>query len=169
MNVKPVPGTHLSLSNVTMAKSPVTINIGSSASGVIPRQTAVLEQQLKKLSFCVLLLYRIFYYFAVLSLYSTRTQNTWRRGLALGSGPDARILRYPTQNIPTCWYLWRWVTHIFRVLPDAKPKSCVLPDAKYKRKPVEYGLRWVPTQNSGVGHVRFTFFVLITFALGPFF
>ena len=40
-----------------------------------------------------------------LSLYSTRTQNTWRRGLALGNAPDARFLRYPTQNIPTCWYI----------------------------------------------------------------
>ena len=47
-----------------------------------------------------------------LSLYSTRTQNTWRRGSALGSAPDARLLRYPTQNIPTCWYLWRWVTQV---------------------------------------------------------
>ena len=41
------------------------------------------------------------------ALYSTRTQNTWRRGLALGNAPDARILRYPTQNIPTCWYILR--------------------------------------------------------------
>ena len=40
--------------------------------------------------------------------------------------------------------------HIFRGLPDAKPKSCVLPDAKPKRKPVEYRLRWVP----GVGSLR---------------
>ena len=31
--------------------------------------------------------------------------------------------------------------------PDAKRKSCVLPDAKPKRKPVEYRLHWVP----GVG------------------
>ena len=44
------------------------------------------------------------------------------------------------------------------VLPDTKPKSCVLPDAKPKRKPVEYRLRWVPTQNLGVGHIDFTFF-----------
>ena len=43
----------------------------------------------------------------LLSLYSTRTQNTWRRGLALGNAPDASILRYPTQNIPTCWYILR--------------------------------------------------------------
>ena len=50
--------------------------------------------------------------------------------------------------------------------PNAKPKICNLPDAKPKRKPVEYRLRWVPTQNSGVGHVHFMFFVLISFALG---
>ena len=58
---------------------------------------------------------------------------------------------------------------IFCALPDTKPKSCVLPDAKPKRKPVEYRLRWVPTQNSGVGHVHFTFFVSISFALGHVF
>ena len=55
---------------------------------------------------------------------------------------------------------------IFRVLADAKPKSSVLADAQHKRKPVEYRLRWVPTQNSGVGHVHFMFFVLFSFALG---
>ena len=74
---------------------------------------------------------------------------------------------------------WRWLTPpmpYFRLgdtnmlvsenakTPDAKPKICVLPDAKPKRKPVEYRLRWVPTQNSGVGHVHFMFFVLISLA-----
>ena len=47
---------------------------------------------------------------------------------------------------------------VYFALGDAKPKSCVLPDAKPKRKPVEYRLRWVPTQNLGIGHVHFTFF-----------
>ena len=47
----------------------------------------------------------------------------------------------------------------FAFLPHAKPKSCVLPDAKPKRKPVEYRSRWVPTQNFRVGHVHFMFFV----------
>ena len=70
-------------------------------------------------------------------------QNYWRRVL----------LRQVTQKI-------------IRVLADAKPKSCVLADAQPKRKPVVYRLRWVPTQNSGVGHVHFMFFVLISFALG---
>ena len=76
---------------------------------------------------------------------------------------------------------WRWLTpdtpHVSlgdtnmlvsenAKTPDAKPKICVLPNAKPKRKPVEYRLRWVPTQNSGVVHVHFMFFVLISFALG---
>ena len=47
----------------------------------------------------------------------------------------------------------------FSRLPDAKPKSCVLPDANPRCQPVEYRLRWVPTQNAGVGHVHFMFFV----------
>ena len=34
-----------------------------------------------------------------LSLYSTRTQNTWRRGLALGNAPDARILGWGYQHV----------------------------------------------------------------------
>ena len=62
-----------------------------------------------------------------------------------------------------------WSQHkpfIICVLAHAKPKICVLADAKPKRKPVEYRLRWVPTQNSGVDHVHFMFFVLISFVLG---
>ena len=87
--------------------------------------------------------------------------------LALGVG----VGQYPRcQNfalgIPTCWYLGANANPLIWVLPDTKPKICVLPDAKPKRKPVEYRLRWVPTQNSGVGHVHFMFFVLISFALG---
>ena len=34
-----------------------------------------------------------------LSLYSTRTQNTWLRGLALGNAADARILRWGYQHV----------------------------------------------------------------------
>ena len=100
----------------------------------------------------------------LLSLYSTRTQNTWRRRLALGNASDARILRYPTQKIPTCWYLWRWVKQIFRFLPDAKPKICVTPDANPRRQSVEYRWRWASGVGAGVGHVHFIFFVLISFA-----
>ena len=89
--------------------------------------------------------------------------------LALGVG----VGQYPgRQNfalgIPICWYLGSNANPLICVLPDAKPKICVLPDAKPKIcvlpdakpkcKPVEYRLRWVPTQNSGVGHVHFMFF-----------
>ena len=89
--------------------------------------------------------------------------------LALGTfaSPNAKDSTFasPDAKIPTCWYLLRKVTQNFCILPDAKTKSCVLPDTKPKRKPVEYRLRWVPMQNSGVGQVHFMFFVLILFAL----
>ena len=52
-------------------------------------------------------------------------------------------------EIPTCWYIL--------ALPNAK--ICVFPDANPRRQSVEYRLRWVPTQNTGVGHVHFMFFV----------
>ena len=80
---------------------------------------------------------RLYYY--NLSLYSTRTQNTWRRGLALGSAADARILRYPTQNIPTCWYMLALPP---TPISDANPKICVSPDANPRRQSVEYRWRW---------------------------
>ena len=69
-------------------------------------------------------------------------------------------------GIPSCWYFGANANHLIGVLADAKPKIGVLADVKPKRKPVEYRLHWVPTQNSGVGHVHFMFFVLISFALG---
>ena len=100
----------------------------------------------------------------VLSLYSTRTQNYWRWVLLRRLTQKIVLLRYLTQKIPTCWYFWRWVRHIFRVLPDAKPKSCVLPDANPRRQPVEYRWRWVLALGLCVGHVHFIFFVLISFA-----
>ena len=34
-----------------------------------------------------------------LSLYSTATQNTWPRGLALGNAPDARFLCWGYQHV----------------------------------------------------------------------
>ena len=52
------------------------------------------------------------------------------------------------------------------VTPDAKPKICVIPDANPRRQSVEYRFRWVPTQNAGIGHVHFMFFVYISFAFG---
>ena len=86
------------------------------------------------------LLYNYNIYLAIdYSLYSTRTQNTWRRGLALGSAPDARILRYPTQNIPTCWYILALPP---TPIPDANPKICFTPDAYPRCQSVEHRWRW---------------------------
>ena len=42
-------------------------------------------------------------YLNYLSLYSTATQNTWRRRLALGNAPDARILRWIYQHVGIFW------------------------------------------------------------------
>ena len=90
--------------------------------------------------------------------------------LALGTFaiPDAKddTFALPDARIPTCWYLLYWVTHTFRILPDAKPKSCVLPNAKPKRMPVEYRLRWVPGVGSLCWGCTFHIFVLISFEVG---
>ena len=69
--------------------------------------------------------------------------------------------------------VWRWAmppTPEFDVgdtnmlEPTQTLKIAFYPRRKSKRKPVEYRLLGVPTQNSGVGHVHFMFFVLISFA-----
>ena len=48
------------------------------------------------------------------SLYSTATQNTWRRGLALGIAPDARILLWRYQHVGI---FWRYLTLKFAFSP----------------------------------------------------
>ena len=45
------------------------------------------------------------------------------------------------------------------VLIGVLAKIGVFPDANPRRQSVEYRLHWVPTQNTGVGHVHFMFFV----------
>ena len=55
-----------------------------------------------------------------LSLYSTRTQNTLRRGLALGNGPDARILRWRYQHVGI---FWRYLTLKFAFSPTPTPNA----------------------------------------------
>ena len=99
----------------------------------------------------------------VYSLYSTATQITSRRGVDVGQCPPRQSFAL---GILTCWYLGANANSLICVLPDAKPKFCILPHAKPKRKPVEYRLRWVPMQNSGVGHIHFMFFVYISFTFG---
>ena len=87
----------------------------------------------------------------ILSLYSTATQNTLRRGLALGNAPDARILRWGYQHVGI---LQPTQTFKFASPPTPKPKNaspptpnpkiCVTPDANPRRQSVEYRWRWVP-------------------------
>ena len=57
---------------------------------------------------------------ARLSLYSTATQNTWRRGLALGNAPDARILRWRYQHVGI---FWRYLTLKFAFSPTPTPDA----------------------------------------------
>ena len=55
-----------------------------------------------------------------LSLYSTATQNTWRRGLALGTAPDARILRWRYQHVGI---FWRYLMLKFASPPTPTPDA----------------------------------------------
>ena len=55
-----------------------------------------------------------------LSLYSTATQNTCRRGLALGNAPDARILNRRYQHVGIFWrYLMLKFAFSLTPTPDA--------------------------------------------------
>ena len=74
------------------------------------------------------------------SLYSTATQNTWRRGLALGTAPDARILRWRYQHVGI---FWRYLT-----LKFASPPTPI-PDAS------QWNIGGIGS--SGVGHVYFMY------------
>ena len=75
-----------------------------------------------------------------LSLYSTATQNTWRRGLALGNAPDARILRRGYQHVG--------------ILEPTETLKLVLPP-----KPTPDANQWNigGVGSSGVGHVYFMY------------
>ena len=55
-----------------------------------------------------------------LSLYSTATQNTWRRGFALGNAPDTRILRWRYQHVGI---FWRYLTLKFVLVPTPNPDA----------------------------------------------
>ena len=62
-------------------------------------------------------------------------------------------------EIRTCWYILALPNAKICITPDAKPKISVFPDANPRRQSVEYRLRWVPTQNAGLGHVHFMYFL----------
>ena len=94
-----------------------------------------------------------------LSLYSTATQNTWRRGLALGNAPNARILRWGYQHVGI---LQPTQTLASGVKTLASGVICVTPNANPRRQSVEYRWHWASGVGAGVGHVHFMFFVLIS-------
>ena len=73
------------------------------------------------ISCCLCIIFRVGY--AKISRRKGRFQ--WNMGLKPIFHQNAKylasgVLRYPTQNIPTFWYLWRWVTPIFRVFTRRK-------------------------------------------------
>ena len=84
-----------------------------------------------------------------LSLYSTGTQNTWRWGLALGSAPDPRILRWEYQHVGILEPTQTLASGVIGVTPDDNPR----------RQSVEYRWRWVPNANFLRWPCTFHFFV----------
>ena len=76
----------------------------------------------------------------ILSLYTTATQNTWHRGLALGTAPDARILRWRYQHIGI---FWRYLTLKFASPPTPTPDAS------------QWNIGGVGS--SGIGHVYFMY------------
>ena len=80
------------------------------------------------------------------SLYSTATQNIWRRGLALGNGPDARILRWRYQHVGI---FWRYLTLKLALAPTQNLKFALAPTSTPDASQWKIG---------GVGHVHFMFF-----------
>ena len=99
----------------------------------------------------------------VLSLYSTATQHTWRRGLVLGNAPDARKLRWryqhvgilePTQNVK------------FASPPTQNVKFALPPTPTPDASQWNIGGFGSPTQDFCVGHIHFMLFMSISFASG---
>ena len=72
------------------------------------------------------------------SLYSTATQNTWRRGLALGNAPKARILRSPMPTPNSSQWNIGCVGSQRKILTLAMYISCFL---------CRFHLRLVPNAN----------------------
>ena len=101
------------------------------------------------------------FFFISLSLYSTATQNTWRWGLALGNALNARILRERYQHVGI---FWCYLTLKLASDPTQNLKFALAltptPDAS------QWNIGGVGPSGvgAGVGHVHFTFFVLISFA-----
>ena len=92
------------------------------------------------------------------SLYSTAPQTIWRRGLALGNSPDARILRLRYQHVGIFWRYPRRQSPM-PILKFALPPTPT-PDAS------QWNIGGVGPSGvgAGVGHVHFMLFMSIYFA-----
>ena len=94
------------------------------------------------------------------SLYSTATQNTCRRGLALGNAPDARILRWRYQHVGIFWLYPR------RQSPTPILKFALPPTPSPDASQWNIGGVGPSGVGAGVGHVHFMLFMSISFASG---
>ena len=93
-----------------------------------------------------------------LSLYSTATQNTWRRGLALGNAPDARILSWRYQHVGIFWRYPR------RQSPTPILKFALLKTPTPDASQWKIGGVGPSGVGAGVGHLHFMLFMSISFA-----
>ena len=78
------------------------------------------------------------------------TQNTWRRGLALGNAPDARILRWRYQHVGI---FWCYLTLKFTLAPTQNLKFALAPTQNPDAS--QWNISGVGS--SGVGHVYFMY------------
>ena len=95
-----------------------------------------------------------------LSLYSTRTQHTWRRGVALGNAPDARLLRWGYQHVGIFW------RHPRHQSPTPMLKFALPPTPTPDASQWNIGGVRSSGVGAGVGHVHFMLFMSISFASG---
>ena len=102
----------------------------------------------------------LFFAPSLLSLYSTRMQNTWRWGVALGNAPDARLLRWGYQHVGIFWRYSRrqYPTPMLKFALPPTPT----PDAS------QWNIGGVGSVGVGacVGRVHFMLFMSISFASG---
>ena len=90
-----------------------------------------------------------------LSLYSTATQNTWRRGLALGNAPDTRNFCWRYQHVGI---FWRYLTLKFASPPTPNLKFALPPTPTPDASQWNIGGVGPSGIGAGVGHVHFIFF-----------
>ena len=105
--------------------------------------------------FCVILSYKLYTYVTFKPIFHCDAK-FWRRGVALGNSPDARLLRWEYQQVGIFWRYPR------RQFPTPILKFALLPT------PTPDASQWNigGVGPSGVGHVHFMLFMSISFASG---